>query len=629
MPVVEIDLERCRACYRCQRECPVHAIDVREGRARVAAERCVACGRCVRECPSGAMQVRGALAKVREMIASGAPVIASALAVGDGWRMNELPNGRQFIGRASAGDGWRTLMPELLRLGFAGVEATAHALPAVWAEYRRLAAERKDFVIASGCPAVVALVERHYPEALERLAPVVSYAEAHARMIKARAAARALTVRVVHIGPEPAVMEELRRADGDMALDAALTLDEVREWMGERARDGRFQVSGFSGKPEVERVRTVGTDEPCEGLNKPSQGYGPQPRAAVPHYGSQPGAAVPQDGPQPGAAVPHTAGAPALHTALRQLEWGRDFLPIYGMDACVDFLEHMPRDLAAGTVVEMAACRRGCALGSQSLLARVPEASALLYPPGSPLAPRADEAEPIPDLSRTFTDRRPPQRAHGEGQIAAGLGRIGMKVPEDALNCAACGYGTCRDLAVAMLEGRAEPELCMPYMRRQAHRVSLILHHTANGVLLVNHRMRIEFANPAFRRMFRCEEGVLRGRPARDVLHSDLFERAAQAGGMLIERGQAPELDLVYRAQTFPIEREPLLAAVIVDISREAKAHREFDLVREATLDRAQEVITRQMKTAQEIAGLLGETTAETKALLVQLMNLARQEHLE
>jgi hypothetical protein len=32
------------------------------------------------------------------------------------------------------------------------------------------------------------------------------------------------------------------------------------------------------------------------------------------------------------------------------------------------------------------------------------------------------------------------------------------------------------------------------------------------------------------------------------------------------------------------------------------------------------------MKTAQEIAGLLGETTAETKVLLAKLMDLFRQE---
>ncbi len=44
------------------------------------------------------------------------------------------------------------------------------------------------------------------------------------------------------------------------------------------------------------------------------------------------------------------------------------------------------------------------------------------------------------------------------------------------------------------------------------------------------------------------------------------------------------------------------------------------------TLARAQEVIHRQMKTAQEIAGLLGETTAETKVLLAKLTDLFRQE---
>jgi hypothetical protein len=41
-------------------------------------------------------------------------------------------------------------------------------------------------------------------------------------------------------------------------------------------------------------------------------------------------------------------------------------------------------------------------------------------------------------------------------------------------------------------------------------------------------------------------------------------------------------------------------------------------------LQRTQEVVERQMRTAQEIAGLLGETTADTKALLAELMALVR-----
>jgi hypothetical protein len=311
------------------------------------------------------------------------------------------------------------------------------------------------------------------------------------------------------------------------------------------------------------------------------------------------------------------------------LEWVRDILPVYGVAECVEFLKSS-RHIPPGTVVEMATCRYGCAIGSPRLLARVPQASAFLYPEGSPLAPDGIEEGAGLDLSRAFSNRCIARPQPTEAQLVEILGRIGVASREDELNCGACGYDRCRELAAAVFEGMAEVEMCMPFMRRQAHRISLILQFTANGVVQVNRNtMRIEFANPAFRRMFRCETGEIKGRPVAEVLGNDFFERAAAAGGTWAGRGEAPACELVYRAQIFPIEGEPLLAAVIVDISREALARQEFERVREATLDRAQEVITRQMKTAQEIAGLLGETTAETKALLVKLMNLARQEQVE
>ena len=401
---------------------------------------------------------------------------------------------------------------------------------------------------------------------------MVSHGEAHARIIKARARERGVgEVKVVHIGPEPASKGEILHAEGPHALDAALTYQEVRHWM--RSLNGKA----------------------CVPAQKPSNGVT---------------AALRVDDPGP------------------PLEWLRNILPIYGVDECVEFLKS-PHHIAPGTVVEMATCRYGCAIGSPRLLARVPEASAHLYPAGSPLAPEGiEEAERL-DLSRTFSNRRIELPQPSEPQILEILARIGVTDPEDELNCGACGYDRCREMALAVFQGMAEVEMCMPFMRRQAHRISLILQYTANGILLVNRdTLRIEFANPAFRRMFRCDQENLKGRPVGEVLKNDLFERAA-AEGSWAGRGELPEHDLVYRAQIFPIEKEPLLAAVIVDVSREAKARDEFTRVREATLDRAQEVITRQMKTAQEIAGLLGETTAETKALLVKLMNLARREQVE
>jgi PAS domain-containing protein len=155
---------------------------------------------------------------------------------------------------------------------------------------------------------------------------------------------------------------------------------------------------------------------------------------------------------------------------------------------------------------------------------------------------------------------------------------------------------------------------------------SSILRHTPNGVLLVDKDARISFVNPSFRTMFRTGDGELVGRKASEFLHSDCFERAIAAGGELSVRGNIPEHDVHYRAGIFKIEGEEQYCGIFIDTSDEERAREELSKVRRETLARAHEVIRRQMRTAQEIAGLLGETTAETKALLAKLADLFRQE---
>ena len=58
---------------------------------------------------------------------------------------------------------------------------------------------------------------------------------------------------------------------------------------------------------------------------------------------------------------------------------------------------------------------------------------------------------------------------------------------------------------------------------------------------------------------------------------------------------------------------------VLKDISAEEESMREMDKMREETIATAQAVIDKQMRVAQEIASLLGETTGETKAALLKL----------
>jgi len=155
---------------------------------------------------------------------------------------------------------------------------------------------------------------------------------------------------------------------------------------------------------------------------------------------------------------------------------------------------------------------------------------------------------------------------------------------------------------------------------------SAILEHTPNGVLLVDRSARIHFVNPAFRRMFHCGEEELLGRPAAEFVHSDCFERAIAAGGHLMVKETIPEHDVSFRAGLFPIEGEGLYCGIFIDISGEERERQRLRELRDQTLRRAQEVISRQMQTAQEIASLLGEATAETKVLLVKVMSLFQEE---
>ena len=165
----------------------------------------------------------------------------------------------------------------------------------------------------------------------------------------------------------------------------------------------------------------------------------------------------------------------------------------------------------------------------------------------------------------------------------------------------------------------------LPKSQAAAH-TSAILQNTPNGVLLVDKKTHIRFVNPAFLKMFHCANEELSGRLAKDFVHSDCFERAIAASGSLMVKESIPEHGVSFRVGIFPIEGENLYCGIFIDISEEEKARKDFLDLKAQMLERAQEVISRQMQTAQEIARLLGETTAETKVLLMKLMLLYEEE---
>ena len=66
--------------------------------------------------------------------------------------------------------------------------------------------------------------------------------------------------------------------------------------------------------------------------------------------------------------------------------------------------------------------------------------------------------------------------------------------------------------------------------------------------------------------------------------------------------------------------------ATITDITEEEKKRMELEKMKEEALSKANQVINNQMFVAQQIAGLLGETTADTKIILLDLIKQFNQE---
>lgn len=154
----------------------------------------------------------------------------------------------------------------------------------------------------------------------------------------------------------------------------------------------------------------------------------------------------------------------------------------------------------------------------------------------------------------------------------------------------------------------------------------LLWDHDPNGLVAVDLDMKIRIVNPAFCRMFRTTAEEVIGTPASRLLGdvSD-FMQVWQEDSVLRIENEFPEYGFYVREMIFPIHSENIVACVMVDLTEEWSQKNEIHKLQRETIEKVNEVVDNQMKVAQEIAGLLGETTAETKASLLKLVSMIEQ----
>lgn len=568
---------KCRDCYKCLRSCPVKAISIKSGEnktelyAEVIKEKCIHDGRCVLTCPQKAKIPRDETARVKELLSSGVNIAASV-----------APSFAGALPLADPG-----LLPAALkRLGFTLVQETAVGAEMVSNEQKEKAA--RGSTISSACPVIINLVERYYPSLITYLSPLVSPMIAHARLLKLQNPG----IKVVFIGPCLAKIGEAISTDPTGAVDFAIGFNHLWDWLQDENLD-------------LEKLTPSDFD-----------GYRPNHARLFPLEG--------------GELYASTRGADMMD---------KDILAVSGLENCIEIMDSLSDEKKPGQLpkfIEMLACSGGCLNGpmtltGQNLLTgrhRLIKYYTSNKPDKDAKLPVFTEDVLSKLLYRQYEDRKLPLPNPDEETMKSILGQTGKLRPEDELNCGACGYGSCREKATAVFHGYAEPQMCIPYMRTRAESMSnLVLHTTPNGIIVVDNNLTVLELNPAAESIFRYPASRAAGNPLSDILDPVHFIRAIEEKRLIKLEEAYPSIDKITSQIIFPLVSEKVVIGIFIDITEERRQQAQLDEVKEQTIRRAREVIEKQMMVAQEIAGLLGETTAETKILLSKLIKLMQEQN--
>ena len=451
----------------------------------------------------------------------------------------------------------------LIKLGFAGVEETAIGATLVKREYeKQLNKGERDIIITSCCPAVNTLIEKHYPQLCHYLSPVVSPMIAHAMDIKRRRP----DAKVVFIGPCIAKKDEAFNSP----VDAVLTFAELEQMM----KDAGVELQPLEDSDPNSRARlfpTVGGI--LNTMDLPDNGY--------------------------------------------------TYITVDGAKNCRAALD----DISGGTVhkcfIEMSSCAGSCIGGP--IMKKYFDHPIRHYQQVISYAGSEDFDVFKPEdgvLYKQYTRRDVTKPMPTEDQITAILRSMGKHSKDDELNCGTCGYESCRDKAVAVFQGIADPGMCLPYIMDKSQKFSnSIIDNSPNALIVTNDDFEIQQVNKQAMEMLniRFQSDVL-GENIVRILDPTPFFQVYETGKTLKNQRRYFSDYKKFFEQTIVRDlTSHMCICILRDVTDEEEERAKKEEIGRKTAEIADKVVDKQMRIVQEIASLLGETAAETKIALTKL----------
>ncbi|MBQ9316841.1 MAG: 4Fe-4S binding protein [Atopobiaceae bacterium] len=463
------------------------------------------------------------------------------------------------------GVGIEAMREALKQLGFADVEETAIGATMVKREYdRMLKEENRDIVISSCCHSVNLLIRKYYPEQLPYLADVVSPMVAHCADIKRRMA----NAKTVFVGPCVAKKDEA--AEHSDVVDVALTFEELTRWLEEEHVELKHEVI-------------------------------PNEQSLARFF------------PTPGGILKTMAQDAPDFT----------YMALDGIEACMAALG----DIAEGKIhkcfIEMSTCSGSCIGGPvMEKYRRSPVAD---YMAVANFAGREDfdvEQPEVAAIKQYQTPLARTERTPSNYELVEILREMGKFKPSDELNCGSCGYNTCREKATAIYQGKAEISMCLPFLMEKAEGFSdAIVKNSPNALIVVNDTLEVQQLNDAALRLLniRFASDVLGDQVVRILDPKTFLDVKRTKRGIYNHRTYLAEYQRYVDETIVPAEDGRMIICIMHDVTAEEEARQRKEEISHQTVEVADKVVERQMLIVQEIASLLGETTAETKIALSKL----------
>lgn len=453
-----------------------------------------------------------------------------------------------------------------IKLGFHAVEETALGATIVKKAYEDMLDDDHDVVISSCCHTINLLVQKYYPRALPYLADVLSPMLAHGKDIKER---YGNDTKVVFIGPCISKKDEVDK--NHEFVDIALTFEELEEWFSEE--DIRIEPKK---EKEVDLKSKARLFPTCGGvlatMNCNNKDY--------------------------------------------------EYVAIDGIDECKEVLQ----DIVNGTIhkcfIEMSACYGSCINGP--LVQRRKHSivnNKIAIKNNAGKEDFEGFAIKPSDIQKPFSKIAIRHAIPSEEAITRTLIDMGKETKEKQLNCGSCGYSTCREKAIAIIQGKAVKEMCLPFLMEKAQSFSdKIVANTPDGLMVLNENLDIQLINNSMCKIvgipnskFVLNKNITMIMDPVDFCLALAGEKVFNKKTYLSEYKKYIESTIVYD------EKFHVLICIIRDITNNELNLKNREETLKKSIEITDNVIAQNMRAVQEIASLLGESAAATKVALSSL----------